>query len=1077
MAARAGVWMLPMALLVAAAAGATTRTVNVTTDENDATCDSSCSLRDALTVAVDGDVIAFALPGSPPWTIRVDNASNGPLSIASVVRINGPGSAELIVSGDFDNDGTGDGRVFDVAVGSPSDPPIVLSRMTVRSGRATSIASPDGGCLINRTYLQLSDVRFETCHAWNGGTSGFTNHRGGEGGAIYNTASGRLEVDLSTFDSNVAGQGDIGPSAMFGAPGGRGGAIATAGDLTVLHSTLSSNTAGLGGLPFADGGAGGGIAVLTGGSLLLQDSTLSGNHSGDGSHQAFGTGADGRGGALDLEGDATLNDVTLSGNRIGTTSSSNDAADGGGLSILAGTTRLRNVTVAGNTANGAGGGVARSGGTLLVRNSILAGNAATGTNEDCTTNLTAGVTSEGYNLVGVADGCASSFVVTGDQTGTSGSPLDAALGALADNGGPTQTRALLAASPAIDGATPSGCDGWDPEFGFDVLLTTDQRGDTRPLDGDSDGTATCDTGAFEAAAGTAVSSTLTVSLAGAGSGSVTSNPAGIDCPGDCSETYSTSQTVALTPTTDPGSAFTGWSGDCTGTGSCSFDMSSDRDVTASFGLLRTLTVVVTGSGTVTSVPGGIDCPGDCSEDYGDGTAVTLTATPVAGFAFAGWSGDCSGTGVCNLTMDQAHSATAVFVTVHTLTVSVVGGGSVTSSPPGISCPGDCTEDYATGTPVGLTATPSSGFVFGGWTGACSGTGTCNVTMSQNRSVTATFVALRTLTVTLSGSGAGSVTSVPGGISCPGDCSEDYVDGTAVTLTATPGSGSAFAGWSGACTGTGTCDLTMSQNRSATATFVVLRTLTVVVTGSGTVTSVPGGINCPGDCTEDYGDGTAVTLTATPITGFAFGGWSGDCSGTGVCNLTMDQAHSTTATFVALHTLTVSVVGGGSVTSSPPGISCPGDCTEDYATGTPVVLTATPSSGFVFGGWSGACSGTGTCNLTMSQNRSVTATFVALRTLTVTLSGTGGGTVTSVPAGISCPGDCTEAYVDGTAVVLTATPDGTSSFRVWSGDCSGGGTCNLTMSADRSVDAEFQAFLIFADGFESGDTSAWSSSVP
>ncbi len=122
--------------------------------------------------------------------------------------------------------------------------------------------------------------------------------------------------------------------------------------------------------------------------------------------------------------------------------------------------------------------MARSGGTLLVRNSILAGNAAAGTNKDCTTNLTAGVTSEGYNLVGVADGCASSFVVTGDQTGTSGAPLDAALGALADNGGPTQTRALLAASPAIDGATPSGCDGWNPEMGFDVPLDTDQRGDT-----------------------------------------------------------------------------------------------------------------------------------------------------------------------------------------------------------------------------------------------------------------------------------------------------------------------------------------------------------------------------------------------------------------------------------------------------------------------------------------------------------------------------------------------------------------------------------------------------------------------
>lgn len=77
---------------------------------------------------------------------------------------------------------------------------------------------------------------------------------------------------------------------------------------------------------------------------------------------------------------------------------------------------------------------------------------------------------------------------------------------------------------------------------------------------------------------------------------------------------------------------------------------------------HTLTVSKTGSGsgTVTSTPAGIDCGSDCSEVYGTGTAVTLTASPAAGSSFAGWSGACSGTGGCQVTMDAAKSVTAGF---------------------------------------------------------------------------------------------------------------------------------------------------------------------------------------------------------------------------------------------------------------------------------------------------------------------------------------------------------------------------------------------------------------------------------
>ena len=76
----------------------------------------------------------------------------------------------------------------------------------------------------------------------------------------------------------------------------------------------------------------------------------------------------------------------------------------------------------------------------------------------------------------------------------------------------------------------------------------------------------------------------------------------------------------------------------------------------------------------------------------------------------------------------------------------------------------------------------------------------------------------TLSVAKAGTGSGTVTSSPTGISCGGDCSEAYTNGTSVSLTATPASGSTFGGWSGACTGTGSCALSMTANRSVTATF-------------------------------------------------------------------------------------------------------------------------------------------------------------------------------------------------------------------------------------------------------------------
>ena len=230
-----------------------------------------------------------------------------------------------------------------------------------------------------------------------------------------------------------------------------------------------------------------------------------------------------------------------------------------------------------------------------------------------------------------------------------------------------------------------------------------------------------------------------------------------------------------------------------------------------------LTVGKTGSGTVTSSPTGISCGSTCSANFASGTPVTLTATPASGFVLTGWGGACSGSGSCIVTMNAAQTVSATFTQVYALSVTVTGSGTVTSAPTGISCGTTCSANFASGTPVTLTATPSSGFVFTGWGGACSGVGSCVVTMNAAQSVTATFAqSLYTLNVSVSGNG--TVTSSPAGIDCGSICTMNYASGTPVMLTATPAGSATFNGWGGACSGNGSCLVTMNSLESVTAIF-------------------------------------------------------------------------------------------------------------------------------------------------------------------------------------------------------------------------------------------------------------------
>ena len=248
----------------------------------------------------------------------------------------------------------------------------------------------------------------------------------------------------------------------------------------------------------------------------------------------------------------------------------------------------------------------------------------------------------------------------------------------------------------------------------------------------------------------------------------------------------------------------------------------------------------------------------------------------------------------------------------------------------------------------------------------------------------------TLSVTLAGTGSGTVTSSDGDVNCGTTCSASYSNGSSVTLKATPAAGSSFAGWSGGgCSGTtSTCTVSVTSATTVTATFnlpVATSTLSVVLagTGSGTVTSGDGEINCGATCSASYSNGSSVTLTATPAAGSSLAAWSGGgCSGTATtCTVSVTSATTVSVTFnlpAANQTLSVVLAGTGTgtVTSSDGNINCGPTCSATYPSGTSVALTEVPASGSSFAGWSIAgCSGTTSqCSVIVTSTTTVTATF-------------------------------------------------------------------------------------------------------
>ena len=330
----------------------------------------------------------------------------------------------------------------------------------------------------------------------------------------------------------------------------------------------------------------------------------------------------------------------------------------------------------------------------------------------------------------------------------------------------------------------------------------------------------------------------------------------------------------------------------------------------------------------------------------------------------------------------------------------------------------------------------------------------------------------TLTVTSSGEGI----VVIGGISCPQTCTRQFNQGELAFITASPNTGYAYS-WGGACSGTSvnTCMIKMDADKSATATFAAGVKLSVSISGSGGVYS-SNGFTChtffsnSNECSQFFLPGTVHYLNIYPAYGFKISVLGGACSGTSSqCIVTMDSNKSFTVVFTAIfpRTLTVTASGPGRITSSPVGIDCQNaTCTAEFPEGTSVSLSksiiTTETEGSEFTGWSGVCSGIGNCNLSMSADKFVNATFKTVPMHTVSVSIQGDGRVTSYPIGIiDCPGKCSGKFSESTTVqaALYARSGADMFVTGWSGSaCAGTSststTCLFLPSSDKTAQVTF-----------------------
>ena len=497
-----------------------------------------------------------------------------------------------------------------------------------------------------------------------------------------------------------------------------------------------------------------------------------------------------------------------------------------------------------------------------------------------------------------------------------------------------------------------------------------------------------------------------------------------------------------------------------------------------------LAVNRTGNGTVTSTQTGIACGTDCTEDYEQGSSITLNATPDLGWHFVSWGGACSGAGTCMVTMDSTKTVTAEFsiVPIFNLIVNKNGSGSgaISSNPSGIDCGLNCSSSFSDGTVINLTPTANPGSSFAGWTGACTGTGVCAVTMNAAKTVTATFNDIQAPTISITSPADGLNVSSPS-LAMNGSASDS--NGVVVVKFSVNGGGrqnaSGTSAWDGIATltpGSNTIQVFATDpagnegNASRTVIYTPLPgnlSVSKVGSGFGKVTSDPTGIDCGSTCIASFASNSSVNLTATASSGSTFEGWGGACTGTGACTVTIDGSKSVTATFNDTTAPIVAITSPSNNASVSSASMIVNGTTSDGSGVTNVQYT-------INGGTRQAVTGTTAWNFGTTLNSGNNTIIVFARdaagnegtatlnltytppavSLSVSKTGSGVGTVTSNPAGISCGTDCDEPYASGSSVTLTPTPATGSSFAGWGGACTGTGACTVVVDSAKAVSASF-----------------------
>ncbi|MFO7695517.1 MAG: hypothetical protein R6V57_20715 [Vicinamibacterales bacterium] len=500
----------------------------------------------------------------------------------------------------------------------------------------------------------------------------------------------------------------------------------------------------------------------------------------------------------------------------------------------------------------------------------------------------------------------------------------------------------------------------------------------------------------------------------------------------CQAGFGSTTTVTLTATADPDYLFTGWGGACAGTdASIAVDVAAATACTAAFGPAAppdgppyTLTITPPTGGRIQGA--GINCGAGgaaCSVTMPASMTLGIGATASAGYAFTAWTGDCTGNAPTQwVALNGPRTCGALFTPTgggggglptgppYTLTITLPAGGKVQGA--GLNCGAGgtaCSVTMPASMTLGIGATPSAGYTFSGWTGDCAGvTPNLWVALEGPRTCGAIFTpaggsATYQLTIAPTPAG-GTVTGA--GLTCGtggSSCVIAFGNATTASLTATPATGYAFTSWGGACAGTSTeTTVLVDAARTCSATFTATGgggtpptgppyTLTITSPAGGKIEGA--GINCGAGgtaCSVTMPAAMTLGVSATASSGYVFTSWTGDCSGTTPSQwVSLTGPRTCSATFTPIgggggglpagppYTLTITMPEGGKIQGA--GINCGAGgtvCSVTMPASMTLGIGATPSSGFVFGGWTGDCSGTNpSLWVALNGPRTCGATFI------------------------------------------------------------------------------------------------------